>query len=145
MSLLLRLAAFVILLVPPVAVSETQGIEGRWLSGDGDGWIEISVTGDSLVGKIAGSPNEQPGDAPRLDELNPDPALRRRPLKGLTIMSGFTYQADGRWVGGRIYDPNSGKTYKGTIRQVDGNTLKLRGYVGISLFGRTETWKRDDE
>ena len=60
-------------------------------------------------------------------------------------MSGFTYQADGRWVGGRIYDPNSGKTYKGTIRQVDGNTLKFRGYVGISLFGRTETWKRDDE
>ena len=46
MSLLLRLAAFVILLVPPVAVSETQGIEGRWLSGDGDGWIEISVTGN---------------------------------------------------------------------------------------------------
>ena len=60
-------------------------------------------------------------------------------------LSGFRYDVDGRWVDGRIYDPNSGNTYKGTIQQVDANTLKLRGYIGISLFGRTEKWTRDDE
>ena len=145
MSPLTRLASLALFLLPLTAASTVTGIEGRWLSGDGDGWIEITLTGDSLVGRIVGSPNDQPGDAPRYDDLNPDPTLRGRPLKGLTIMSGFRYDGDGRWVDGRIYDPNSGKTYKGTIRQVDANTLKLRGYVGISLFGRTETWTRDDK
>lgn len=145
MSPLTRLATLTLVLSPLAAASEMRSIEGRWLSGDGDGWIEIALVGDRLVGRIAGSPNDQPGDAPRHDELNPDPALRSRPLRGLTIMSGFRYDTDGRWVDGRIYDPNSGNTYKGTIQQVDANTLKLRGYVGISLFGRTETWSRDDE
>ena len=141
----MRFAALVLVLLPLAAASTMASIEGRWLSGDGDGWIEITLEGDSLVGRIAGSPNDRRGDAPRYDRLNPDPALRGRPLKGLTIMSGFQYETDGRWVDGRIYDPNSGNTYKGTIQQVDANTLKLRGYVGISLFGRTETWTRDDE
>ena len=141
----MRFAVLVFVLLPLSVASTMAGIEGRWLSGDGDGWIEVTIEGDRLVGRIAGSPNDRPGGAPRYDELNPDPALRGRPLKGLTIMSGFRYDKDGRWVDGRIYDPNSGNTYKGTIRQVDANTLKLRGYVGISLFGRTETWTRDDE
>lgn len=145
MSPITRLVALVIALLPIAAISESAGIEGRWLNADGDGWIEITITDDRLVGKIVGSPNDRPGDAPRLDDLNPDPALRSRPLRGLIIMSGFRYDSDGRWVGGRVYDPNSGNTYKGTIRQVDANTLELRGYVGISLFGRTETWKRDDD
>ena len=145
MSPLHRLATIAFLLLPCVAWTSTTDIEGRWLSGDGDGWIEIVMIGERLSGKIAGSPNDQPGDAPRYDELNPDPALRNRPLKGITIMSGFRYDGDGRWVGGRIYDPNSGKTYKATIRQIDANTLKLRGYIGISLFGRTDTWTRDDD
>ena len=145
MSPLMRLAALVIVLLPLAAAAQMANIEGRWLSGDGDGWIDITLEGDTLVGRIAGSPNDQPGDSPRYDDLNPDPALRGRLLEGLTIMSGFRYDADGRWVDGRIYDPNSGNTYNGTIQQVDANTLKLRGYIGISLFGRTEKWTRDDE
>ena len=145
MSPLQRIAAIAICLSAATASSSTTDIEGRWLTGDGDGWITIELVGDSLIGKIAGSPNDEPDDEPRFDDLNPDPALRDRPLKGLTIMSGFTYDGDGRWTGGRIYDPNSGKTYRGTIRQINADKLKLRGYVGISLFGRTDTWTRDDE
>ena len=132
-------------LIAVACLATESAVEGRWLSGDGDGWIDIQRVGDSLIGVIAGSPNDQPGDPPRHDDKNPDPALRDRPLKGMTIMSGFTYDGDGRWSGGRIYDPNSGKTYKATIRQVDANTIKLRGYIGISLFGRSDTWTRDDD
>ena len=145
MSPLRRLAAVSVMLLPFAAWPLTTDIEGRWLSGDGDGWIQLELVGESLVGKIAGSPNDKPGDPPRYDDLNPDRELRDRPLKGMTIMSGFTYDGDGRWVGGRIYDPNSGKTYKATIRQVNANKLKLRGYIGISLFGRTDTWTRDED
>ena len=145
MNPLHRIGAIVLVLFALAAGATTTDIEGRWLSGDGDGWIEIELVGDSLVGRIAGSPNDQPGDEPRYDDLNPDPALRDRPLKGLAIMSGFTYEGDGRWTGGRIYDPNSGKTYRATIRQINANKLKLRGYIGISLFGRTDTWTRDDK
>jgi len=117
-------------------------VEGRWLSGDGDGWIDIQVIGDSLTGVIAGSPNTQPDDPPRYDDKNPDPDLRDRPLDGMAIMRGFKFAGDGRWTGGTIYDPNSGKTYKGTITQVDADTLKVRGYIGVSLFGRSDTWTR---
>lgn len=117
-------------------------VEGRWLSGDGDGWIDIHLIADSLTGVIAGSPNNKPGDPPRYDDKNPDPGLRDRPLDGMAIMSGFKYAGDGRWTGGTIYDPNSGKTYKCTLTQVDRDTLKVRGYVGVSLFGRSDTWTR---
>lgn len=119
-------------------------VEGRWLSGDGEGWIQIKRIGDSLVGTAAGSTTAKAGDPPRLDDKNPDPSLRHRPLQGMTIMGGFTYAGKGRWKGGTIYDPNSGKTYKATVTLVDRNTLKLRGYIGVSLFGRSDTWTRDD-
>ena len=120
-------------------------VEGRWLSGDGEGWIRIQRVGDSLIGVIAGSPDKKEGDPPRFDDLNPDPGLRGRALDGLTIMSGLIYHGDGRWTDGTIYDPNSGRTYKCTLTQIDSDTLKLRGYIGISLFGRSDTWTRDSE
>jgi uncharacterized protein (DUF2147 family) len=57
-------------------------------------------------------------------------------------MDGFTYSGEGKWKSGRIYDPNSGKTYKCKVTPVNENTLELRGYIGFSLLGRTETWTR---
>ena len=52
------------------------------------------------------------------------------------------YDGPGEWKGGDIYDPESGKTYSSYMFLKDKNTLKVRGYVGISLFGRTEVWTR---
>lgn len=134
--------ALVLLALCGTALASPADIEGRWLSGDGDGWIRIELDGDTLTGTIAGSPI---GEPPRNDDLNPDPALRDRPLDGLVIMSGFKYDGKAKWSGGTIYDPNSGKTYKCTLRLVDRDTLKVRGYIGVSLFGRNDTWTRDDE
>jgi len=68
--------------------------------------------------------------------------LRQRKLNGLVFMHNFAYAGDDRWNGGTIYDPNSGKTYRGTMTLGDRNTLRLRGYLGISLFGRSDTWTR---
>ena len=135
------MCAAVLLLAVATVVANPTDIEGTWLSADGDGLIEIRVAGDELRGTILGSPNDDP-DREEFDVHNPDPELRGRKLIGLEIISGFQYDGDGKWSGGRIYDPNSGKTYRGKIRLVDNDELHLRGFIGISLIGRTETWTR---
>ena len=145
MSPLPRLAFVLVLLVSNSSLADSSDVVGLWLSGDGDGWIEIRQDGDEVVGVIAGSPNNKEGDPPRLDNKNPDPSLRDRPLDGVTFMKGFKYDGDDRWTDGTIYDPNSGNTYSGTIRLLDHDNLRLRGYIGISLFGRSDTWTRVDE
>ena len=127
-----------------VAATDESLVEGTWVNGDGDGWIQLAIVDGELRGTIVGSPDDPDNLKPsRLDAQNPDPALRSRALRGLTILTGFRFD-DGRWADGRIYDPNSGNTYRGTITVVDEDTLDLRGYVGISLFGRTETWRRKE-
>ncbi|MGI9271409.1 MAG: DUF2147 domain-containing protein [Woeseiaceae bacterium] len=138
---LYRIAAFVVLFGAPSICADESHIEGRWLSGDKSGWIDIRLIDGKPVGTAAGSTTDE--EVPRVDEFNPDPALRDRPLLGITILHGFAYKGDGVWKGGTIYDPNSGKTYKSTMTLVDGNTLKVRGYIGVSLFGRSDTWTRD--
>jgi len=78
----------------------------------------------------------------KVDRENPDPALRNRPVLGLVILKDFEYRGAWKWKGGTIYDPENGKTYRGVIRLTSGGTLKMRGYVGIPLFGRTTLWTR---
>jgi len=131
---------FALILVAP-AHADPAAVVGTWLNADGDGLIEIRVDGEGLSGTILGSPNEDPS-RPDMDIHNPDPALRGQPLIGLNIFSGFSYDGNGAWSGGFIYDPNSGKTYRGKLKLTSKDTLKLRGYIGISLLGRTETWTR---
>ena len=129
-----------VLAMTPVLANPAD-VEGTWLSADGDGLIEISVVGEELRGTILGSPNDDP-EREKYDVHNPDPGLRGRKLVGLEIITGFRYDGDGKWSGGQIYDPNSGKTYQGKIRLVERDKLHLRGFIGISLIGRTEIWTR---
>jgi uncharacterized protein (DUF2147 family) len=145
LNLLIRLTCLSSILFSTLAWAEKTDVEGRWLTQEGDGWIRIQIVGDSLEGSVAGSPDPKQREEREFDDRNPDPNLRTRRLEGLTIMTGFSYDGDGRWSGGTVYDPNSGKTYKCTVKQLDANTLKIRGFIGISLFGRSETWTRDDE
>ena len=75
------------------------------------------------------------------DSLNPDPAQRSRPLCGMVIGQGFHLEDPSHAEGGTLYDPKSGKTYKGSL-MLDGASLKLRGYIGIKAFGRSAVWAR---
>ena len=145
MNLLIRLTCLSSILFSTLAWAEKTDVEGRWLTQEGDGWITIQIVGDSLEGSVAGSPDPKQREEREFDDRNPDPNLRTRRLDGLTIMTGFEYEGEGHWSGGTVYDPNSGKTYKCTVKQLDANTLKIRGFIGISLFGRSETWTRDDK
>ena len=77
---------------------------------------------------------------PRKDVKNPKQSLKNRDVLGIELLTGFTYD-DGVYTDGEIYDPESGKTYSCKMN-MDGNKLKVRGYIGISLFGRTEYFER---
>ncbi len=125
-------------------------ILGVWNNQEKDAKIEIMKCGGSYCGKIvwlkepdypAGSHEGIPG-TPKLDHNNPDRALKRRPVMGLEIMHGFTFAGDNRWKNGKIYDPKNGKTYSAKITLVSSTRLDLRGYIGISLIGRTSAWTK---
>ncbi len=117
-------------------------ILGTWLNASGLGRIQIYKEGNAYFGKIIWlkEPNNANG-GPKLDINNPDPQLKTKPLIGAIVLRKFVYD-DGEWNGGRIYDPQNGKDYKCYLKLKDANTLSLRGYIGISLLGRTEIWKR---
>lgn len=121
-------------------------ITGVWVTADGDGHIEITIEDDELNGVIIWAEDmyEDDGETLVKDTNNPDPDLRDQPIKGLKIIWGFSY-SDGEWRGGRVYDPENGREYRGRIRLEEDGTLRLRGYVGISAFGRTERWTRLEE
>jgi hypothetical protein len=82
-----------------------------------------------------------PRRLPDTDVRNPNPRLRDRPLCGLRLGEGFVERDPQYADGGHVYDPRNGRTYKAVMR-ADGNLLELRGYVGLKLFGRSETWVR---
>ena len=142
LSLSWRLAGILLCaLVANVSVA-ASGIEGVWVTGDGDGLVELKYRGDQLTGFISGTLSDPEGNqAPRYDILNPDSKLRSRALLGLEIFSKLAPSGEKQWKG-EVYDPDSGKTYKCTIKQVGDNQLELRGYIGFSLLGRTESWTR---
>lgn len=138
----MRIAIAIMLTSSVNSVVGNDSAAGVWITGDEDGLIELRQVDDKLEGIIVGSLSDPDGTQPeRLDKLNPDPALRERPLMNLNIFTDLRASGDNQWKG-QVYDPNSGKTYKCTLTMVDVNTLKLRGYVGISLLGRTEYWQR---
>lgn len=125
---------------PPLPGSDPQAREvlGNWLTQDHDGIIEISVASDgSYQGRIVG------GDDPeRLDTTNPDPALRGERLQGHVIMRGMRYVGDGHWSSGTIRDPDNGHVYKCRLQLLGPNRLQVRGFLGISLLGRSQVWTR---
>ncbi|HEY6452007.1 MAG TPA: DUF2147 domain-containing protein [Steroidobacteraceae bacterium] len=116
----------------------TPAILGRWLTEPRDGIIEVTRAADgNYEGRIIG------GNAPgRLDLRNPDPGRRQQLLLGQTILRGLRDEDPGSWAGGTIYDPDSGRTYKCRIELLDHDHLKVRGFVGFALLGRSQVWSR---
>lgn len=71
-------------------------------------------------------------------------AKKDTPIVGLVIIENITKEDDS-FEGGTILDPESGDTYKCYLKLVNNNKLKVRGYLGVSLFGRTQYWKRKNK
>jgi uncharacterized protein (DUF2147 family) len=124
------------------SAQKADAIVGKWLSATGEGQVQIYKKGDKFFGKLSWMkfPNDASGK-PKTDQHNPDKKLQSRPELGIELLKDFTFDGDDVYEDGTIYDPKSGKTYscKMTLK---GDVLKIRGYIGISLLGRTENWTR---
>jgi uncharacterized protein (DUF2147 family) len=141
-KLLFFFAAFLFVVI--AFAQDADAIIGFWKTGDGNGIIQIYKKGEKYFGKIVwlAEPNDPETGQPKKDKKNDDEKLRSQPILGLENLTNISFVKKGLWEDGKIYDPKSGNTYRCIIKMEDGNTLKLRGYVGVSLFGRTDTWKR---
>lgn len=114
-------------------------ITGTWISHLEKGHVEITRDGDKYSGKIVWlKVPAYPDGSPKIDKNNPDKTKRDQPLVGLVVLKNLVFVKD-HWENGTIYDPESGKTYSCRITKKD-NKLDLRGYVGTSQIGRTQTW-----
>lgn len=129
-----------ILLAPAALIPQSSGLLGDWTTQAGS-IVRIERCGADVCMKLVQVTKTLGAST---DSHNPDPALRNRPLCGLTIGSGFHPADANRATGGTLYDPKTGKTYRGNITAQDAK-LHLRGYVGIPLFGASEDWTRPAE
>lgn len=130
------LISFSAAFIAPKTTQAQDQILGIFWTPKKDGKIELFRVGQTYFGKLIW------GKANKKDLQNPNPALRNRELVGTMILFDFKYD-DGEWSGGKIYDPESGKTYSCKIwLEQSGRILKAKGYIGISVFGRTETFER---
>jgi uncharacterized protein (DUF2147 family) len=72
-------------------------------------------------------------------------ARKGKPIIGMTILTGLRADGDDEFAGGEIVDPENGKTYSSKLTlDEDGRKLEMRGFIGVSLIGRSQTWVRAD-
>lgn len=142
--MLRKTSLFILLLVfsTQVFAQKKDDILGKWIDPSGEGQIEIYRKGDKYFGKLVWlkEPNNEKGK-PKTDEKNPTESLRSKPILGLEILKNFKFDED-VWNDGTIYDPKSGKTYSCKLTMKNVNLLSIRGYIGVSLIGRTAVFKR---
>lgn len=135
----------VTLLAPHAASAKETSPVGLWWADRGSAQVEVREADGELTGTIVWLRLPYGVDGRTLRDVeHPDPARHDTPVVGLTMLSGFRREsADSDvWSGGSIYDPGNGRTYQGTITMDGEDRLLLRGFIGISLLGRTTTWIR---
>ena len=143
-----RFGAALLLVALGVAPAWASAV-GEWVTDGDKARVNIApcaADAQKLCGTITWS--YRPADAPPgelLDIHNTDAALRSRPIVGLPLLQNFSPAGTDAWDGGTIYDPESGKTYKCTMKLTDAKTLDVRGYIGVPAFGRSTTWTRVED
>lgn len=160
MDLTLRLfqsAMIVVAAAWAIRAAPAQAAEpyGLWLTQAKTAHVEVYRCADPKRGPVCGkvvwlkeaiNPDQSPAASVEdvRDLLNEDPRQRGRKMLGLELFSGFTNSPDEKdvWSDGEIYNAEDGKTYSARITLLDADTLRLRGYVGIPLLGKTQVWTR---
>lgn len=124
----------------PTPVGKWKTIDDK--TGEPSSVVQIYEEGGKLLGKIESiivKPGEDPD--PKCDKC--DGERKGKPVVGLVFLWDLVKEKAGKWGGGRILDPEDGSIYRCTVELRDGGAkLKVRGYLGISLFGRSQEWYR---
>ena len=144
-SILIAFVWLALATLPAAFAEDAASPIGTWVTGKGGAHIQIKDCGGKLCGTIVWLKNPlDKNGKDSVDSKNPDPSLRTRKLLGLTMLSGFAHDSDDSnvWSGGEIYNPSNGKTYSCKLTMQTPSTLLVRGYVGLSIFGETQTWTR---
>lgn len=129
------------------AASAAASPVGRWQTIDDEtgkprAIVRVTEAGGVLTGRIE----------KLIDPSRPNPTCdacegdrKGKPIEGMAFLTGLKPNEDGSaWEGGEILDPNNGKVYRARAKLVDGGRkLEVRGFIGVALFGRTQTWLRD--
>lgn len=146
-------AGTAIVLATTAAAESHVGVDhilGPWLTEKKGAVIEIYQCRDEqdpeLCGRIAWlrKPYTDDGDLKR-DPENPDPSLRDRPMCGIEVFTGLKRRDENTWAWGKVYNPKDGNRYNAYLDAQDDGTVRIRGFVGLPLFGKSETWTRPPE
>src|SRR4051812_20231143 len=140
-------AAFIVaiaaaVLTAPAARAQRVGEPtGVWLTQAGDARVKVSKCGGGLCGVVVGlkDPIDPATGKPQVDDKNPNPALKKRPMIGLSLFNGMQPVGPSKWSG-QIYNADDGGTYASSISVAGPDALRVEGCVGALCGG--ETWTR---
>jgi uncharacterized protein (DUF2147 family) len=125
-----------------------RSLIGVWANEENSALIEIFEKDQKFYGKIVWlrEPLNPETLKPKTDLKNPDRSLQDRKIIGLIILKDLIFDNENAWTKGTVYDPNNGSTYNAEVTiSSDGLTLSIKGYRGLSIFGRTEIWRRSNK
>ncbi len=133
-----KIITLFLLLSSSFMFAQTQvgdSIVGRYMTPENKSMVEITKSNNKYYGKFLWVKTEG-----KLDTNNPVVAEKTKPLKGMDFLKGFVFDGKTTWSNGTVYDPENGKTYSCKITRDEKGNLNVRGFIGISLIGRTSYW-----
>ncbi len=138
-----KFATLLMMFVLGTFMSQAQSAVGKWKTiddetGEAKSIVEIYEKNGKIYGKVIDILNPAKKNAVCKECKGAD---KNKPILGLVILKDLAKDGN-EWSGGQILDPNKGKLYKCTVTMDGKDKLNVRGYVGISLIGRTQTWHR---
>ncbi|GAB3509839.1 DUF2147 domain-containing protein [Emticicia fontis] len=139
-----KLSLFVVLLLLSKFSFAQDITQGTWFNQEKSGKIQFFKQGDKYFGKIVWLKEPNDGGKPRTDKQNPDEKLRTTPLIGLVNLKNFKQVNKDTWEDGEVYDPKNGKTYSCKMTLTSPTKLDVRGFIGLSIIGRTEHFTKAD-
>lgn len=119
------------------AQNKASDVVGNYMVPAKDGALQVYESKGKYYGKLV-----LIKDPAKLDVNNPDKSKQSQKVLGMNIMNDFVFDGKDTWQDGTIYDPKNGKTYSCKITRNEKGDLNVRGFIGISLLGRTEVFVR---
>lgn len=140
-SFLIAAVAAAMLAAPSARAQGAGEATGTWLTQAGDARVRVSKCSGGICGVIVGlkQPIDPATGKPQVDDKNPNPGLRKRPMIGLPLFSGMQPSGPGKWSG-MIYNADDGSSYASSVALTSADTLRVEGCVGALCGG--ETWTR---